>query len=224
MAVIIPTKNESNQIEAAIASARAEGVAIVVVDGGSEDDTLAKARRAGAFAVSSAAGRARQLAAGVEAVREGEVLIFLHADTRLPRGYVEAVRDALGNARVVGGAFSFRFDDPDRKRVLLRLVEWGARLRSRLLALPYGDQALFIRRSVLDALGGVPLVPVMEDVDLVRGMKTLGKLALLPLEVRTSPRRYLERGGLRTVWRNQLLLLGALLGVDRGRLAAWAKR
>jgi hypothetical protein len=103
-------------------------------------------------------------------------------------------------------------------------VEWGARLRARLAGLPYGDQALFVRSRTLTEIGGVPQVPIMEDLDLVRGMRARGRLVLLPLPVRTSARRYRARGVLRTWWRNALALAAWRLGVDRERVAAWYRR
>jgi rSAM/selenodomain-associated transferase 2 len=195
-------------------------VEVVVADGGSRDTTRPRAEAAGARVVSSSPGRARQLAAGAAAV-EAETLLFLHADTRLPRGWDEAVRQALADPSVAGGAFRLRFD---RRSLGLRLVEWGARLRVALFGLPYGDQALFVRRRVLQALGGVPQVPLMEDLDLVAGIKRHGRLVRLRAEAVTSARRYLERGLLATWLRNALAAAAWGLGLDRERVAAWYRR
>jgi len=216
IAVVIPTLQEADRIAHAIESARAPGVEILVADAGSTDATRARALAAGARVVESAPGRARQLAAGAGRT-DAEVLLFLHADTRLPAGWAEAVRRALADARVAGGAFAFRFAE---RSLALALVEWGVRLRLALARLPYGDQALFVRRSVLDAIGGVPQAPLMEDLDLVRAIRGQGRLALLPEPAVTSARRYLEGGVWRTVGRNLVALLGFWLGVDRARLAA----
>jgi hypothetical protein len=128
------------------------------------------------------------------------------------------VRGALADPGVVGGAFRLRFDEAG---LGLRFVEWGARLRVALFRLPYGDQALFVRRGVLEAIGGVPQVPIMEDLDLVREMRRRGRLVLLALPVATSPRRYRERGLWRTTARNSLAALAWALHVDRARVAAW---
>jgi len=193
---------------------------IVVVDGGSRDDTRERARRAGARVVESRQGRARQLQAGLEA-SDGELVLLLHADTRLPSGWRAAVEAALADPGVVGGAFSFRFD---RRSPALRLVELGVRLRNALFALPYGDQALFARRGALEAVGGIPDVPLMEDLDLVRALKRRGRLALLPCAVETSARRYREGGVLRTMWRHWQAAAAWALGVDRERVAAWYRR
>jgi len=200
-------------------------VDVIVVDGGSCDDTRARAERAGARVISSPRGRARQLQVGLHASAgsfgDNEVVLFLHADTCLPRGWTEAVRTALERPGVVGGAFRLRFDE---HRWVARVVERTVRLRIALFALPFGDQALFARRSVLDEIGGIPDVPVMEDVDLVRAMKQRGRLALLAMPVTTSARRYREQGWLRTVGQHWLAMQAWRIGVDRQRVASWLGR
>jgi hypothetical protein len=155
------------------------------------------------------------------AASDGEVVLMLHADTRLPEGWADAVRHALADPRVVGGAYRLRFDE---RSPGLALVEWGAHLRAALWRMPYGDQALFVRRAVLDAVGGIPQVPVMEDVDLVQALKRRGRLALLPLPALTSARRYREGGALRTWARHVVAIVGRALGVDRARVASWVGR
>jgi len=197
-------------------------VEVIVVDGGSRDGTDRIAAAAGARVLRSEAGRARQLGVGARAAREsgGEVVLFLHADTRLPRGWDAAVRAALRDPGVLGGAFRFRFDD---RSAALRWIEWGARLRSEWLRLPYGDQALFVRRAALEAWGGVPQVPLMEDLDLVREMKRRGGLALLPLAATTSARRYRAGGPLRTFLRHAAAAGAWSVGVDRARIARWVR-
>ncbi|MCC6642820.1 MAG: TIGR04283 family arsenosugar biosynthesis glycosyltransferase [Deltaproteobacteria bacterium] len=220
LSVVIPALDEGGRIEETLASASAPGVEVLVVDGGSRDDTVARARACGARVLVSARGRAQQLDAGARAAA-GEILLFLHADTRLPPGYDAAVTRAMADAGVAGGAFRFRFD---RSSPSLRVVEWGARLRVVLLRLPYGDQALFVRRRVLEALGGVPQVPIFEDLDLVRIIRRAGRLALLSLPATTSARRYEEGGVLRTMLRNWVAAAAWLAGADRRRVAAWYGR
>lgn len=221
---MIPALQEADCIRAAVGSARAPGVEILVVDGGSRDATRELAREAGARVIGSEPGRARQLAAGVDATAAG-ALLFLHADTSLPAGYASSVLGALTDPEVVGGAFRFRFAREGAlsglRRALLRTIEWGVAWRLRLFELPYGDQALFVRRSALERAGGVPQAPILEDLDLVRALKRSGRLVLLSASVTTSPRRYLERGPLRSVLRNAGILAGDALGIDRARLAAW---
>ena len=219
IAVVIPALDEAESVADAVASAQGPGVDVVVVDGGSRDATAARARAAGARVLASPPGRARQLAAGARQAT-GDVVLFLHADTRLPPGWHGALRRACGDPRVAGGAFGLRFAGGGAG---LRLVEWGARLRGRLLRLPYGDQALWVRRAVLEAIGGVPQAPIMEDLDLVRAVRRHGRWASLPLAVETSPRRYRGRV-LRHMLRNWLALLAWRVGVDRARVADWYAR
>jgi rSAM/selenodomain-associated transferase 2 len=219
--VIIPVLNERDSIAGALACARAPGVERLVVDAGSHDGTADTARELGAERVIAAPrGRAAQLETGRRAAR-GEVLLFLHADTRLPADWPAALRAALVDPRVAGGAFRLRFDEDG---AVYRWIERGAQLRARLLRLPYGDQALFVRRSLLERAGGVPLVPLFEDLDLARIITRAGRLALLDLPALTSSRRYRSYGVLRTVLRNNLALAAFLLGLDRDRVAAWYAR
>jgi rSAM/selenodomain-associated transferase 2 len=219
IAVVIPALDEAESVEAAMASARAADE-IVVVDGGSLDRTVDRARAAGAQIVMSPRGRALQLDAGWRATG-AEVLLFLHADSRLPDGWADAIRDALAAPDVSGGAFRLRFDD---RSLPMRIIEWGAARRAALAGLPYGDQAIFARRSVLEAIGGIAPVPIAEDLDLVRNLRAHGRLALLPLDVTTAARRYRRHGVLRTWVLHALALTAWRLGVDRDRIARWVRR
>jgi rSAM/selenodomain-associated transferase 2 len=221
LTVVIPALDEAEQITGAVASAsRAAGCEIIVVDGGSRDGTPQRAADAGARVVAAPPGRARQLAAGAR-LAKGDTILFLHADTRLPEGWEGAVRSALADPRVVGGAFRLRFEPSSP---VLRFIEWGARLRVALIRMPYGDQALFMRRSALEALGGIPQVEILEDLDLVQALKRRGRIACLPLPATTSARRYLAAGPLRTMLRNWAAVVGWRLGVPRQRIAAWVRR
>jgi rSAM/selenodomain-associated transferase 2 len=216
IAVVIPALDEEGSVAAAVASARAQDVEVWVVDGESRDATARRAQDAGARLLEAPPGRARQLEAGARAAG-GEVLLFLHADTRLPPGWERSVESACNDPAVAGGCFRLRFEGSG---AALRIVEWGAWLRVALFGLPYGDQALFVRRQVLDAVGGVPQAPIMEDLDLAREIKRHGRLVQLPLAVETSGRRYQGRV-FRQMLRNWAALLGWRLGLDRGRLARW---
>lgn len=220
LSVVIPALNEAGAVADAVRSAAAEGAEVIVVDGGSVDGTPERAAAAGASVLHSSPGRARQLGLGAGSAR-GEVVLFLHADTRLPIGWGRAVAAALADPGVAGGCFRLRFDV---RSPALALVEWGVRARVALLGLPYGDQALFVRREILERIGGVPQVPLMEDLDLVRALRREGRLARIPLAVATSARRYRSRGTLRTVLRNALAACAWGLGLDRDRIAAWYRR
>jgi rSAM/selenodomain-associated transferase 2 len=220
LSVVIPALNEGNRVVGAVESARAPDVEVLVVDGGSRDATRELAATAGARVVSSPAGRAEQLAVGARASC-GDAIILLHADTRLPAGFHQAIASALEDAQTVGGAFRMRFEEAGW---LLRVVEWGVGLRVSVFGLPYGDQALFVRRQTLDAIGGIPRTPIMEDLDLVKAMRGCGRLAHLDLPVTTSARRYRARGVARTLFRNAVAAVAWLLDVDRRRVANWYYR
>ena len=220
LAVVIPALDEHDRIVPSVRSALAPGVEVLVVDGGSRDGTAGLARGLGVRVLDAPRGRAAQLAAGARAVA-GDVLVFLHADSILPDRWSEAVRAALTDRGVAGGFFDLRFDE---RTIGLRFVEWGARLRVALFTLPYGDQALFVRREVLEACGGVPMAPVMEDLDLVQALKEHGRLARVRLPVVTAARRYRAGGVLSTMLRHWLALIAWRLGIDRRRVARWVAR
>jgi rSAM/selenodomain-associated transferase 2 len=223
LSVVIPALDEAERIEATLLGALDApdpSIELIVVDGGSSDATRELAAAAGARVLECGRGRARQLRAGVRA-SGGDALVLLHADTRLPRGWAAAVRDALRDERVVGGAFRLRFDE---RSLVFRFIEFGAHVRSALWRLPYGDQALFMRRSALEAIGGIPEVPIMEDLDLVHRLKRCGRLALLAAPAVTSARRYRAGGPLRTMLRHWLAAGAWTLGVDRDRVAQWVGR
>jgi len=203
LSVIIPTLNEASSIAGAIRSARqCPGVQIIVADGGSADATLQLARDHGAKIVQGQPGRGRQLAAGAEQAT-GDVLLFLHADTRLPFGYAGEIRRTLSKPNAVAGAFSMAFDQVSTP---LRLVEWGADLRSSWRQLPYGDQAIFLRRSTYQHLGGFRPLDAMEDFDLVWRLRRLGTVHVSRLPAVTSARKYTTHGPWRTVLLHQWMI------------------
>lgn len=217
VSVIIPALNEAERITATIRAARdGKPHEVIVVDGGSRDESQRLAQEAGALVIQSKPGRARQMNAGA-AVAHGETFLFLHADTLLPVNYRDAILAGLRLPDVVGGAFRFRIDDPFPGRWL---VESTTNLRSRLWQMPYGDQALFVRRSAFEELGGFPDLPIMEDYEFVRRLKRVGRLALLNETVLTSGRRWQRLGFLRTTLINKLVILGYRCGLPPAKLAA----
>jgi len=210
--VVIPTLDEAGQVAAAIRSVAADAAEVIVVDGGSRDRTREIASLAGARVLDAPRGRGGQIDAGAR-VATGDWLLFLHADTRLEAGWRDALR--VLPADIVGGAFRLAIDSP---RPGFRLVEAAVRARVRLFALPYGDQALFVRREVYRGLGGMPHLPLMEDVAFVRRLRGAGRLAFLPLRAITSPRRWERYGIAGTSLRNLATLALYALGRAPARL------
>jgi rSAM/selenodomain-associated transferase 2 len=221
LAVIIPALNEARLLPGVIAgvTAAAQGadIEIIVADGGSDDGTAEAARGAGARVVAAARGRARQLNAGAAAASAG-ILLFLHADTRLPDGFPKLVREALSVPGVVAGAFRLEFAAAARG---IRAVQHLANFRSRFLQMPYGDQALFLPAARFRALGGFPDMPLMEDFELVRRLRRQGRVVTLAASVRTSARRLERLGPLRATLINQAIIAAYFAGVSPARLAAW---
>jgi uncharacterized protein len=212
VSVVIPTLDEEQRLPAAIQSVRADAD-VIVVDGGSGDATREVAAREGACVLEAPRGRGRQLDQGARAAT-GEWLLFLHADTRLETGWADTL--AALPAEVVGGAFRFAVDSP---RAAFRVVERAVRLRLRLFALPYGDQGLFVRREVYARIGGVPHMPLMEDVAFVGRMRRAGRLAFPPVRAFTSARRWDRYGIVGTTLRNWSLLALYAAGQSPERLA-----
>ncbi|HEY7412113.1 MAG TPA: TIGR04283 family arsenosugar biosynthesis glycosyltransferase [Vicinamibacteria bacterium] len=210
--VVIPALDEEDTLAASIRSVREEAE-VLVVDGGSRDRTCEVAVLEGARVLTAPAGRGPQLERGAREAR-GEWIVFLHADTRLERGWAAALR-ALDGA-TVGGAFRFAVDSP---RPAFRLLERAVAARCRLFRLPYGDQAIFVRRGVYGITGGVPPIPLMEDVAFVRRLRRRGRLAFPASRALTSPRRWERRGIVATTVQNLWLFTQYLAGVAPERLA-----
>jgi rSAM/selenodomain-associated transferase 2 len=154
------------------------------------------------------------------AVATGDILLFLHADTLLPPGYDRAVRSAMRQPGAVAGAFRLSINSSKRS---LRLIERAVDFRSRVLKLPYGDQALFVERRAFEDLGGYLPQPIMEDYALARSLRKTGRVIMVDQSVRTSPRRWLDNGVWRTTLRNQLYTLAYLLGIDADGIDAWRR-
>jgi rSAM/selenodomain-associated transferase 2 len=217
ISLIIPALNEGEYIAATVASAAAGKPAeMIVVDGGSRDETIARAREAGATVVSSKPGRGRQMNAGSSRAT-GNVLLFLHADTLLPPNYSALVASCLADRRIAAGAFRFATAERFPGRFLLH---WTTNLRSRWLQMPYGDQALFLRRALFEELGGFVDWPLLEDYELVRRLHRSGRVKTLSAPALTSGRRWQQLGMLRTSWINKRVILGYRLGVPVEKLVA----
>lgn len=213
----MPVLDEAGRIRRALetlAPLRAAGHEVIVADGGSGDGTVELARGLCDRLLVTAPGRGRQLAAGARAAA-GEVVVLLHADTELPPDAAEAITAALD-----GGHDWGRFDAVlSGRQPLLRLVERMMNLRSRLTGMATGDQAMFVRREVLERVGGVPEQPLMEDIELSRRLRRHGPPACLSRAVWTSSQRWERHGIVRTIVTMWGLRLGYWLGVPAVRLA-----
>ncbi len=208
ISVVIPTLDSATVVDAAIHSAP-PGAEVVVVDGGSRDGTADAAARAGARVEIAERGRAVQMNAGARAAR-GDTLVFLHADCRLPEDAGEQVRQVLSRAGVAGGWFPQRIDGAG---VLFRLGARGSNQRARLLGLPYGDQAIFVRREAFFAAGGFPEDPIMEDAGLARRLRRLGRLEPAGSAVVTGTGHWRRLGPVLTALLDYLTLAAWLTGV-----------
>ncbi|MGA2526866.1 MAG: TIGR04283 family arsenosugar biosynthesis glycosyltransferase [Smithellaceae bacterium] len=189
---------------------------IIVADGDYEGSTLRKINYANVKKILCPEGRARQMNCGA-AKSSGEILIFLHADTRLPMNSLHRIATAMENKTFVGGAFDLGIDS---ERFAFRIIEKMASLRSRLTRIPYGDQTIFIRRDYFQSLGGFKDIPIMEDVELMRRIKRRqGKINILKDKVKTSPRRWETEGIVFCTLRNWFLITLYLLGAKPETLA-----
>ncbi len=193
---------------------------MIVADGGSEDGSQEIAASCGAKVVASECGRARQMNAGAD-VATGDILLFLHADSRLPLGFAHHVRRMLSEPGVVAGAFELGIDAPGRG---LRVVESVANWRSRRRQLPYGDQAIFLKASLFREVGQFSDISIMEDVELIRRLRRKGRVAIAPAVVASSARRWEKLGVCRTTLINWASVAAYLLGVDASRIARWYRR
>lgn len=216
LAVILPALNEAEQLRATMPVVMA-GLPdeVVVVDGGSADETVDVARSFGATVVESARGRGRQMNVGARASAAGQ-LLFLHADTVPPAGYRRIVNEILNRPEVSAGAFGFSIREPLRGR---SLVQGLVSARCLLLRMPFGDQGLFVRRELFEAIGGYADWPLLEDVEVLGRLKRHGRMRIATEAAATSGRRWLSRGVWSTLWLNTRILCGYYAGVPVERLA-----
>jgi len=224
VSLVIPVLNEAENISQILQHVRevdADGPAeIIVVDGDPEGSSINAIRDEGVRTVAAVKGRARQMNSGA-GLATGDILLFLHADTHLPPNAFGLIRAAMNDTGFVGGAFDLGFATPRR---IFKITESYVFLRTRLTKIPFGDQAIFIRRDFFDEIGGYRDLPLMEDVDLMQRIrKRGGRICIIPEKVRTSPRRYEQEGIMFTTIRNAMLQLLYALGVPPERLVRWYK-
>jgi len=221
ISIIIPTLNEEENIAVCLrGTLNASQVERIVVDGGSRDQTMEIARSCGAKVLTSPTGRARQMNAGAE-MASGDLLLFLHADTLLPEGFDDCVRQVLTQPGVAAGAFEFRLDATSRG---LQIIERIANWRSRFLQLPYGDQAIFIRSALFREMGRYPDMPILEDFELVRRLKRKGRIHTASYPAITSARRWMAGGVWKTTLSHQLIVAAYYLGVSPTLIHRFAGR
>ena len=224
ISLIIPVLNEAENIREIIQHIReldADGAAeIIVVDGDPEGSTINTIKDEGVRTALSEKGRARQMNHGA-ALATGDVLLFLHADTLLPKNAFGLILSAINDQGFVGGAFDLGFNT---RRRIFKITETYVFLRTRLTKIPFGDQAIFIRRHHFKQLSGYRDIPIMEDVELMKRIrKRGGRIRIIPEKVRTSARRYEQEGIIYTTIRNWMLQLEYALGVSPKRLVRWYK-
>jgi rSAM/selenodomain-associated transferase 2 len=216
VAIVVPTLNEEQGLGAFLSGLRAlrGDFTITVADGGSSDRTLEIAARVpGVRTVRAPRGRGAQMNAGAR-VAQGEILLFLHADTRLPPNAMAGIRGALADPRVAAGSFSLAFDHDG---FWLRCFALCSRIDHLLFT--YGDQGLFLRREAFESVGGFPEIPLMEDVAMLERLRRIGRLVKLPDAAITSARRFLRNGVVRQEALNVALVAAYHCGVDPARLA-----
>ncbi|OPY68787.1 MAG: putative glycosyl transferase [Syntrophorhabdaceae bacterium PtaU1.Bin034] len=223
ISIIIPVFREGALINEAIsrlesAASTEEPVEIIVVDGSEEGETVKAVSSNSAKGMISGKGRGIQMNAGASAA-QGDIVVFLHADTELPPDGLEKISSMMQNGDFVGGAFDLGIADGS---LSFRIIERVASLRSRLTQVPYGDQAIFFKRDYFLRIGGYGNLPIMEDVDLMRRVKKEGgRICILHEKVKTSARRWKTEGIVACTLRNWTIMLLYLLGVAPERLARW---
>lgn len=218
LSIVVPVLNECRVIAACLArlqALRTRGHEVIVVDGGSDDGTATLARPLADHLATSPRGRAAQMNAGAR-IATGGVLLFLHADTTLPADADHLIRDGLASGCHAWGRFDVRLTG---KGAALRIVETCMNLRSRLTGIATGDQAMFVRRTTFEEVGGFPSVALMEDIALSARLKRAGRPLCLGRRVVSSSRKWEREGPLRTIWLMWRLRLAFFLGADPSDLA-----
>ncbi|GAB4238113.1 MAG: TIGR04283 family arsenosugar biosynthesis glycosyltransferase [Stanieria sp.] len=247
ISIIIPVFNEAAIIQTAIEQLKDnQDIEVIIVDGGSQDRTVELVLAMGAvfvetgrggdgekrrrgdrekgrhgegnnklkLMIASEPGRAYQMNAGA-AIAKGDILLFLHVDTQLPANYQSLIYKTLSSSQVMAGTFELAIDSQAKS---FRLIETMVNLRSRLLSLPYGDQAIFLNKSTFEKIGGYRNLAIMEDFELIQRLKRHGKIVIASAAVLTSPRRWRQLGVWQTTAINQLIILGYYLGISPTKL------
>ena len=214
----MPILNEANGIEQTLYGLqpfRAEGHEVIIVDGGSRDGSVQLSIPIADRVITAQRGRSRQMNAGAE-MANGDILLFLHGDTFLPREATRKIMDGMKEKGRSWGRFDVRLSG---KQPILRAVEYLMNLRSRLTSIATGDQAIFVRRELFESIGGFPNIDLMEDIAMSKILKLYGRPLCLQEQVLTSSRRWESNGMIRTVLRMWYLRLAYFMGADPNHLA-----
>jgi rSAM/selenodomain-associated transferase 2 len=188
---------------------------VIVVDGDMEGKTIREIRNGDVIKSVSPKGRGRQMNKGAS-LAKGDILLFLHTDTELPGGAFTVISSTVDKVQCVAGSFDLGIKS---ERPIFRLIEWIVHIRTRITRIPYGDQAIFIKRDVFNNMNGYREIPLMEDVDLMKRIrKSEGRICIIPQKVKTSPRRWEREGVLYCSLRNLMLTSLYHLGVDPEKL------
>ncbi|MBV11572.1 TIGR04283 family arsenosugar biosynthesis glycosyltransferase [Rubinisphaera sp.] len=220
ISIVIPALNEAERIGRLIETLQnlpdfeELECEIIVIDGGSQDETTEAATNADLVLISPR-GRAIQLNTGAEQA-SGEILLFLHADCELTTGALLDAKSQLEKPGVIAGCYSQQIDAASHR---YRMMEWGNRQRVRWLGWSYGDQGLYLRRDIFNSLGGFPQEPFLEDLIFSKRLKKLGRIAVSRQKIIVSPRRWQKKGLLRQTIRNWTIITLAHCGVSPTRLA-----
>ena len=215
ISIIIPVLNEATIIQSTLLELQKnQSIEIIVVDGGSQDNTIKIVQQTGAKLITATGGKAAQMNQGAN-IAQSELLLFLHGDTHLPQNFIPLVRETLNQPKVVAGAFELAINGKEKS---FRWVELMVKIRSRLFSLPYGDQGIFIRKNLFEQIGGYRNLPIMEDFDLIQRLKRQGEIAIASGRVLTSGRRWQKLGVWQTTVINQLVIVGYYLGISPAKL------
>lgn len=222
--VIIPVLNEASLINGTIDHLRAldggESLEIIVVDGDQGGGTVRTITRKDVKQTSSPRGRGRQMNEGA-ALATGNILLFLHVDTRPPRDALGLIRSTMENNRYVAGSFDLGIES---SQPIFRIIERAASLRSRITRIPFGDQGIFIRKDYFMQVGGYREIPVMEDVEIMDRIKKRGdRIYIIPRRVSTASRRWEQEGIVWCTLRNWMLQILYFLGISPYKLARFYK-
>ncbi|MCK5506026.1 MAG: TIGR04283 family arsenosugar biosynthesis glycosyltransferase [Thermodesulfovibrionia bacterium] len=220
--IVMPVLNEARTLYATLSRLRlSRDEELIVVDGGSTDESVSIAREFTDKVFVTETGRARVMNYGAERAT-GEILLFLHADCQLPQRAFRIIRTALGNNGVAAGAFDLGISNP---KFRFRIIELGANLRSRVTSVPYGDQGIFLRKEVFNHIGGFADIPLMEDIELSRRLKETGKIVFVRPPMMVSARRWLEEGAIYTTVKDWALALSySFLKTSPERLIKYYKQ